>query len=248
MLHGVLLAAAALGQGSPCFQSSFPPVRPSRSESRREAIADCTRLLLAEPFDARLYWHRAAARWVGPDPARGWNEPPHFDLTVAEDPGPVIFDYEQALHRSNGERALEDPGTAWLRLGYLHASKGAWSDAVRAWRKAADFPGVAREARARLHFGQARLTAPDRLIQAPPARCVDLTFWDCAFVLGCVLVVEGSERAFRGCKGAPRGLEPGVRPRTLDCGLLDETFCEQTRRCRWRPAGRLRGGACVGAG
>ena len=242
-----LFAASALAQSSPCFQLTFPPVGPSRSADRRAAIEDCSRLISADPKDPRPYFHRADARWIGFDPASGWNQKPHFDLRVVEEAAPVIFDYEEALKRSKGELALADPGVAWLRLGYLHAQNGDWTAAVRAWRRAAADSGVAREARERLHFGQARLVSPDRLLASPPARCEPLTFWDCAFVRGCSLVVEGSDHAFKGCSGKPRGLEPGVRPRTLDCSLLDEDFCEQTPRCRWRPS-RMRAPACVGAG
>lgn len=241
-----LFAAAALAQDSPCLLLTFPPVGPSRSAERRAAIDDCSRLIAEDPKDPRPYYHRADARYIGPDPARGWNRRPHYDLRVAEEAAPVIFDYEEALRRSTRGRPLADPGVAWLRLGYLHASLGDWTAAVRAWRQAVDEPGVAREARERLHFGRARLVSPDRLLASPPSRCDGLGFWDCAFILGCVLVLEGSDRAFDGCRGKPRGLEPGVRSRSLDCGLLDETFCGQTPRCRWRSS-RVRGSACVGA-
>ncbi|MBI5201101.1 MAG: hypothetical protein HY925_05915 [Elusimicrobia bacterium] len=241
-----LAASIALAQSSPCFQYSFPPVGPSRSADRRAAIEDCSRLIAAEPKDPRPYYHRAAARWIGPDPARGWNERPHFDIRVVEETAPVIFDYEEALKRSKGELGLADPGVAWLRLGYLRAQDGNWTEAIRAWRRAAADAAVAREARARLHFAQARLVGADRLAANPPARCESLGFWDCAFIRGCSLVVEDADRSFKGCSGKPKGLEPGVRPLNLDCSLLDETFCEQTPRCSWRPGRKA--GTCGGAG
>ncbi len=238
---------AALALLSPCFTLTFPPVGPSRSADRRAAIEDCSRLISEEPKDPRPYFHRADARWIGPDPAKGWNERPHYDLRVAEEIAPVIFDYEEALKRSKGELGLADSGTAWLRLGYLHAQGGDWTAAVKAWRRAAADSGVAREARVRLHFAQARLVSPDRLLASPPSKCEKLPFWDCAFIRGCTLVLEGSDYAFKGCSGKPKGIEPGVRPASLDCSLLDEAFCEQTPRCRWRRS-LLRGASCVGAG
>ena len=246
MLLILLLAAApALAAEPACARSDFPSVSVSSSPERQEAVEACTRLILADPTDPRPYYYRAAARYVGPLPLLGWDEPPTFDIRVADDPDPVIQDYEQALSRATRGRPIPDAGLLWLRLGYLQASKGAWQEAVRAWRRAARFPGNGREVRMRLHFGQARLISPDRLMASPPRGCEELKFWDCAFVRGCTLVLApGQERSFKGCEGKPMGIEPDIRPAQLDCSLLDETFCGQTPRCRWR-GGLLRRSVCV---
>lgn len=247
-LPGVLLLSVSMAAASPesdCFLGSLPPVAVKDSAERRRAVDACTELIVADPTDPRPYFHRGEARYVGPPPLLGWNEAPLFDIRVADDPDPVIADYQEALARADGKRKLRQDGVAWLRLGYLHAQKGAWQDAVRAWRKAEGFEETARPARPRLFFGQGRLVAPDRLVAEPPGTCEELGFWDCAFVSGCTLLLTpGHERAYKGCEGKPRGLEPGLRPAELDCGLLDENFCEQTHRCRWRES-RLRRDACV---
>lgn len=232
----VLLVSAGFASAadSPCFSDDLPGVSPSRSSLRREAIDDCARLILADPSDPMPYYRRARARYVGPSPDRGWNQAPFYDLRVSEEPGRVVADLEFALARAEG-REFPDAPRAWLMLGYLHVSRGAWAEAVKAWTKAAADDATKAEARARLRFPRERLVAPDRLAASPPATCSKLELWDCLLVHGCApdrSPVGGSDALeYRGCFGGPKGLR--VRPAAFDCSLLDEEVCGAATGCRW---------------
>lgn len=241
LLFAVLAVSAAASEPA-CLQDDLPAVGPSRSSLRREAIEACTRLILGDPADPLPYYRRALARYVGPSPERGWNAPPFFDLRVSEEPGPVVADLELALGLAE-RREFAHAGAAWLKLGYLQASRGAWLGAAKAWTEAAAFDDTGTEARARLPFARRRLVAPERFIASPPEACEGLMIWDCLLVHGCLpdsKSLAGGDRGaleYRGCRGRPKGLR--AQAVEYDCSLLDEETCPDATRCRWRR------GACV---